>query len=139
MNRIKRFVTRLLRDTFSEADKRELIDILTTLLQEKVDDLVEAGTPVETAIDRSIAEFGSAEDVLTAFPDKAALARDRRRRLRNAFLFSLFGYALVVGVAVFVNLWYRDATNGFLWSVVVAIVLLFWPGALYFVGRGMRK
>jgi hypothetical protein len=140
MNRIKRFVTRLLRDTFSEADKRELIDILTTSLQEKVEDLVEQGTSVDAAIDRSIAEFGSADDVLKAYPDKKAdLRRHLVERRRSRFLFSLFGYVALVGLSLFLNLWFREESGGFLWFVVVAIVALFWPAAMFYVYRIAKK
>jgi len=38
MNRIKKFVSKLLKDLFNEQDKKELIEILTTSLQEKVDE-----------------------------------------------------------------------------------------------------
>jgi len=140
MNRIKKFVSRLLKDYFSEQDKRELIDILTISLQEKIDDLVELGTPVDAAIARSIKEFGSTADVLKAFPDKTSeIRQDLSRRRRSAFLFSVFGYVVIVGLTLFVNLWFKEFFGGFLWFVVIAIAALFWPAAMFYVYRNVKK
>lgn len=140
MNRIKKFVSKLLKDYFSEQDKRELIDILSTSLQEKVEDLVEQGTPVDAAIDRSIEEFGSTDDVLQAFPGKSSEFRSNMiRRRKSGFLFSVFGYLVVVGLALFVNLWFRAFFKDFLWFVIVAIATLFWPAAMLYRYRNVKK
>ncbi|MBN2696954.1 MAG: hypothetical protein JXR38_05385, partial [Bacilli bacterium] len=101
MNRIKKFVSNLLRDIFTDEDKHELIEILTTSLEEKVDDLVEQGTPREEAIDKSIKEFGEAHDVLEAFPQKAALRQRQAKIRKKQFLFSLIAYLLICGIAIF--------------------------------------
>ena len=69
MNNIKKFVSKLLKDFFNEQDKKELIEILTTSLEEKVDDLIEQGASREDAIEKTINEFGDTSDVLDAFPD----------------------------------------------------------------------
>lgn len=129
MNRIKKFVSNLLRDLFSEEDKKELIQILTTSLEEKVEDLVEQGTPVDQAIERSIQEFGSAEDVLEAFPDKFLQARKVRK---NQFLFSILGYLLIVGITLFVNLQWISVFKHIYWFIIVAIGTLFWPLAMLY-------
>jgi hypothetical protein len=140
MNRIKKFVSNLLKDYFNEQDKRELIDLLSTSLQEKVEDLVEQGTPVDAAIDRSIDEFGSTDDVLRAFPGKSAEFRQNVvRKRKSKFLFSLFGYAVIVGLALVINIWFQDFFGGFLWFAVVAIGTLFWPGAMLYVWRVVKK
>jgi len=128
MNKIKKFVTSLLKDFFNEADKKELIEILSTSLQEKVDDLVEAGTPLEDAVKISIEEFGSTKDVMDAFQDQSSkLKADLTVRRRSQLIFSIFGYFIIVGLCVFLNLTLLNFFNDFLWFVIVAIGLLFWP------------
>lgn len=136
MNKIKRFVSNLLKDFFNEDDKKELIQILTTSLQEKVDDLVEQGTPMDQAIERSISEFGSAADVLEAYPEKEKKIRLTMAKRKSQWLFSIFGYLVVLGLALFFNLTFLAFFHNILWFVVVAIGTLFWPGAMayrYFV------
>lgn len=128
MNKIKRFVSKLLKDYFNDQDKKELIDILTTSLEEKVEDLVEQGTPVDEAIDRSIKEFGSTEDVLDAFSDQASVLKSQMIKKRKSQLsFSIFSYFIIVGLTVFINLTFLAFFKDFYWFVIVAISLLFWP------------
>ncbi len=127
MNRIKKFVSNLLRDTFTDEDKKELIEILTTSLEEKVDDLVEQGTPVDEAIDMSIKEFGEAKDVLEAFPDKEVLKQRRVNMRKNQFLFSFFAYLLICGIAIFLNLSFLEFFKDFKWYVIIVIGVFFWP------------
>jgi uncharacterized membrane-anchored protein len=130
VNKIKQFVSNLLKDYFSEDDKRELIQLLTTSLEEKVEDLIEQGTPVDQAIERSIQEFGSATDVLDAFPDKEKKRRMTIAKRRSQWLFSIIGYLLVVGLAMFFNLTFLSFFGNILWFVVVGIGTLFWPAAM---------
>lgn len=131
MNKIKRFVSKLLKGYFNDQDKKELIEILTTSLEEKVEDLIEQGTPVEEAIDRSIKEFGSTEDVLDAFSDQASVLKTQAKKKRMSQLsFSIFSYFIIVGLTVFINLTFIDFFKEFLWFVIVAIALLFWPAVM---------
>ena len=140
MNKIKKFVSNLLKDLFSEQDKKELIEILTTSLEEKVEDLVEQGTPVDQAIQQSIREFGSADDVLEAFPkkDKSIQSKVINQR-KNEFLYSVLGYLLIVGLALFFNLQFIAFFQSVYWFVVVAIGTLFWPGTMYYRYRNVKK
>lgn len=128
MNRIKKFVSKLLKDYFNDTDKKELIEILTTSLEEKVEDLVEQGTPVDEAIDRSIKEFGSTEDVLDAFSDQTSQLKSQMiKKRKSQFSFSIIAYLIIVGLVVFLNLTFLSFFKDFLWFVIVAIALLFWP------------
>ncbi len=132
MNKIKRFVSKLLKGLFNDDDKQELIEILTTSLEEKVDDLVEQGTPVEEAIDKSINEFGDAKDVLEAFPDKTMMKKSLINLRKNQLIFSLFAYLLICGIAIFFNLTFIDFFQGINWFVVVIIGVFFWPLTRFF-------
>ncbi|PKK99913.1 MAG: hypothetical protein CVV56_08930 [Tenericutes bacterium HGW-Tenericutes-1] len=128
MNKIKKFVSKLLKDYFNDTDKKELIEILTTSLEEKVEDLVEQGTPIEEAIDRSIKEFGSTEDVLDAFSDQTSQLKSQMIKNRKSqFSFSIIAYLIIVGLVIFLNLTFIEFFKNFLWFVIVAIGLLFWP------------
>ncbi|MBU0997016.1 MAG: hypothetical protein KKE16_03115 [Firmicutes bacterium] len=127
MNKIKHFVSKLLKDFFNQDDKKELIEILTLSLEEKVEDLVEQGTPVDEAIEKSIKEFGNTDDILNAYPEKQKKQKALLQARRSQFFFALFGYILIVGLAVFFNLTFFDFFGGKYWFVVVAIGVFFWP------------
>lgn len=135
MNNIKKFVSRLLKDFFNEEDKKELIEILTTSLEEKVDDLVEQGNTREEAIEKSIKEFGSKDDVLEAFPeyDKQKNAIKKRR---NQVIFSTCAYLIITGLAAYVNF---VLLEGYLWFLFIAIGLLFWPLVMLYLYLGVRR
>lgn len=126
MNKIKSFISKLLRGYLNDEDKKELIEILTTSLEEKVDDLVEQGTPRDEAIEQSIIEFGDRQDVLAAFPEKEKRAKEMNKR-RNQVFYSLWGYVIIVGLAIFVNFTFLQFFDNILWFVIVCIGLLFWP------------
>ncbi|MFA6648290.1 MAG: permease prefix domain 1-containing protein [Candidatus Izemoplasmatales bacterium] len=126
MNKIKTFVSKLLKDLFNDEDKKELIEILTTSLEEKVDDLVESGTPLEEAIDKSINEFGGVEDVLQVYPELTIKKKMVLKR-KNEFFFSLWGYLIVSGIAIFINFTFLQFFDNILWFILILIALLFWP------------
>ncbi|QWB99679.1 hypothetical protein KHQ88_05815 [Mycoplasmatota bacterium] len=126
MNKIKSFITKLLKDYFNDKDKKELIKILTTSLEEKVDDLVEEGTSRDEAIKRSISEFGDTEDVLSAFPEKQRKASIIKKRKTQVF-YSIWGYIIIVGLTIFINFTFYEFFDKILWFVMVCIGLLFWP------------
>ncbi|MFA7075781.1 MAG: permease prefix domain 1-containing protein [Candidatus Izemoplasmatales bacterium] len=138
MNKIKSFVSKLLKGFFNDQEKKELIEILTTSLEEKVDDLVENGTSLEEAIDKSINEFGDVQDVLEAYPElnkKHELLKTRKHQ----FLFSLWGYIIVSGISIFINFTFIDFFDNILWFVVLLIALLFWPITMLFRYLTVKK
>jgi len=140
LNKIKRFVSKLLKDYFNESDKKELIEILSTSLQEKVDDLIEQGTPVDEAIDRSIKEFGSTEDVLDAFNDQSSkLKNEMKLRRTHQMNFSIFSYLIIIGLMVFFNLTFLEFFKNFLWFVAIAIALLFCPVTMAYRYFSVKK
>ena len=126
MNKIKSFISKILKGYFNDQDKKELIEIMTISLEEKVDDLVEQGTPRDEAIEQSIKEFGDAEDVLSAFPEKKARAQVIKKRKTQVF-FSIWSYIIIVGLAIFINFTFYEFFDKILWFVIVCLALLFWP------------
>jgi hypothetical protein len=126
MNKIKSFISKILKGYFNDQDKKELIEILTISLEEKVDDLVEQGTPRDEAIELSIKEFGDTEDVLSAFPEKKARAQAIKKRKTQVF-FSILSYIIIVGLAIFINFTFYEFFDKILWFVIVCLALLFWP------------
>lgn len=138
MNKIKTYVSKLLKDFFNDDDKKELIEILTTSLEEKVDDLVEAGTPLDEAIDKSINELGDVDDVLQVYPELNKKQAKIKKR-KHQFLFSLWGYLIISGIAIFINFTFIEFFANILWFVVILIALLFWPITMLFRYLTVKK
>lgn len=136
MNNIKKFVTRILKDFFNDEDKKELIEILTTSLEEKVDDLVEQGSSREEAIEKSLAEFGDTEDVLNAFPEINKKQRSVVKRRRNSLIFSALSYLIIVALAVYINLYFTPLV---IWLYFIVIGTLFWPLVMLIRYINVRK
>jgi len=136
MNIIKKFVTRVLKDLFNEEDKKELVEILTTSLEEKVEDLVEQGNTREEAIEISIKEFGNSEDVLRAFPEYEKNIKNAVKKRRNQLIFASLAYLIVTALAVYINLQF---TPSVLWFIFIAIALLFWPLVMLYLYLSARR
>lgn len=138
MNNIKKFVTNLLKDFFNDEDKKELIEILTTSLEEKVDDLVEQGHDREEAIEISLEELGTTEDVLSAFPEATKLKGnvDTKKKRKNQLFFATAGYLIITGLAIYINLTF---TPGVIWYIFVAIGVLFWPLTMLYTYLEARR
>lgn len=138
MNKIKSYVSKLLKGFFNDEEKRELIEILTISLEEKVDDLVESGTPLEEAIDKSLSELGNVEDVLDVYPElnKKNLMIKKRK---HQFFFSLGGYFIIAGIAIFINFQFIEFFANILWFILILIALLFWPITMLFRYLAVKK
>ncbi len=136
MNNIKKFVSRLLKDFFNDEDKKELIEILTTSLEEKVDDLVEQGNSREEAIEKSIKEFGDTKDVLDAFPEVERLKENAVRKRRNQLLFASLSYLIITALVAYINFTFLP---GVIWFLFIAIGLLFWPLVMLYLYLSARR
>ena len=115
--------------TFKDIDKEkreEIIQLVTESLIEKVEDLIESGLTEKEAIDKTVIEFGTAEDYFNQSM-KIARKEKRQKTLRhygNDLLFSGVGSAIVIGIILYIDFRY---TPHILWSVIPAIAILFWP------------
>ncbi|XMB71898.1 permease prefix domain 1-containing protein [Mycoplasmatota bacterium WC30] len=136
MNNIKKFVSNILKGLFNEEDKKELIEILTTSLEEKVDDLVEQGNTREEAEGKAINEFGDSHDILSAFPENEKNKTQIVKKKRNQFAFSFGSYLIITGLAIYVNLVFLP---GPLWFFFIAIGLLFWPLVMLYHYINVRR
>jgi Flp pilus assembly protein TadB len=137
MNNIKKFVSNILKGMLNDEDKKELIEILTTSLEEKIDDLVEQGQSREEAFEQTIQEFGDEKDVLEAFPEYDKGKKGLVKHRGNQLIFATLAYFIVTGLCVYVNLMllFPDV----LWFVFVAIGLLFWPLVMLYLYLSARR
>ncbi len=130
MKQIKNFV----KNTFKDVEKNkkdEIIEIVTESLVEKVEDLIESGLTEIEAIDKTVVEFGTIEDYFNKSIkiEKRIKRQKTLRHYGNDLLFSGVGSAILIGILIFINLYF---TPDILWSVVPAIGILFWPLAILY-------
>lgn len=126
MKIIKNFVKNTFKD-YPKAERQELIDSITEMLIEKVEDLMDKGLTEQEAIDKAVMEFGTVED----YEDKPKKMKRKLRvqktirHYRNDILFSLFGSFIIIGMLVFTDLHYTS--TDVLWFVLPALAVLWWP------------
>jgi hypothetical protein len=133
MKRIRNFV----KNTFKDVPKEQRQDIISTVTEqliEKVEDLVDDGLTLDQAIDKTVIEFGSAEDYLNPVDSELniiqRIANSKTiKQYRNDLLFSLFGAIIIIGMLVFTNLYY---TGQLIWFVLPALAVLWWPLAVLY-------
>lgn len=124
MKRIVNFV----KNTFKHLPKEErkaIVESVTLSLTEKVEDLVEGGLELDEAINKTVVEFGTVDDYFDQ--EKKAKRFKRFKSLahyRNDLYFSLVGSAIVIGMMVFINLYFSP---DLLWFVIPTIAILWWP------------
>ncbi|MDD3129323.1 MAG: hypothetical protein PHW21_03040, partial [Candidatus Izemoplasmatales bacterium] len=66
------------------------------------------------------------EDVLQVYPELTIKKKMVLKR-KNEFFFSLWGYLIVSGIAIFINFTFLQFFDNILWFILILIALLFWP------------
>jgi hypothetical protein len=132
MKQIKNFVKHTFKHLPKE-DKQKVIDYVSELLTEKVDDLIENGYTQQDAIDKAVIEFGTVEDY---YDEEHHSVRPPKttKQYQNDFVFSLLGALIIIGMLIFSNLQYTPKT---IWFVLPTLAVLWWPLALFY--RFMNK
>ncbi|GEM_PF-576709 len=119
------------------APKDVSVDQLIEMLEEKVEDLQEEGYSESEAVDKTIAEFGDANDYYAPHIEREKRRHKRRKTLahyKNSFLFASLGTLLIIVILLFINfVLLRDTEYLSLpWSPVLALGVLFWPLSLLY-------
>lgn len=137
MNRIEEYVARSFKDIPDSDDKEQLRQEILQNLNEKVFDLVEQGKSQEDAENKAILEFGDIEDIKQELnkgilPEKPSKSFKYRLRL----WYSICGSALIIGLLIFINLYYGDQP---VWFVYPTFAVLWWPLTMLFLWFKHRK
>jgi hypothetical protein len=127
MNEIEQHISKLFEKVSDSKHKRELMQEITQNLNEKVSALVEKGQSRDQAVNKAIEDFGDIDDLKGELESSAKLAKSKNAGLSLAF--SIWGAILIIGLVLFVNLYY---TPHFLWFVFPTFAILWWPMALFF-------
>ncbi len=130
MKRIENFVKHTFKDVPIEG-KAEIIESVILSLTEKVEDLMESGMSKQAAIDKTVLEFGTAEDFFDITEKKIKKAKRRKtlNHYKNDLLFSVVGSIITISILVYINLYFFPST---LWVVIPSIAILWWPLAILY-------
>lgn len=132
MINIKDYVKGLFDDIPQSKDKESIMEEIILNLEEKVQDLIDAGKSEEDAINKSIVDFGDIGEIKNdlmmasgAEPSKVVV----RRNYANRLGFALCGSALLIGLMFFIN--YTTSWDH-PWFVYPTFAILWWPLAMFF-------
>lgn len=137
MSKIKDYVDGLFNDVPDSNEKTDIMQEIVMNLDEKVQDLIEQGKAEEDAINKSIVDLGDVSEIkislMTNVPDK-----QMKKQINhvNRLWFSIFGSALVIGLFLFINMYYDPNT---IWFVYPVFAILWWPLSMFFVWLNNRK
>jgi hypothetical protein len=125
MKHIRNFVKNTFKN-YPKEERDQLIQSITEMLIEKVQDLMDKGLSEQEATDKAIMEFGTIED----YEDKPKkikrkLVIDKTiRHYRNDVMFSAGGSLIIIGILLYIDFTYTPTIR---WSLIPSFALLFWP------------
>ena len=126
MKQLENFVKNTFRN-YPKEDRDQLIESITEMLTEKVEDLIEKGYSEQDAIDKAVMEFGTLEDYEDK-PRKVARKLKTRKTVKQYkydIFFSVGGSLIIIGMLIFVDLQYTSTKV--IWFVLPALAVLWWP------------
>ncbi len=131
MNRIEEYVEKCFADIPDSERKEQLKAEIIENLNEKVLDLIEQGKTGEDAENKTIIEFGEIDDIKQELCKDIQADKPRKYNKYALLLwFSVGGSALIIGLMLFINLYY---TKNNIWFVYPAFGVLWWPLVMAFL------
>jgi hypothetical protein len=127
MNEIETHISKLFEDVPESSRKKEIMQEITQNLNEKLSDLIQTGLPRELAVQKTIEDFGDIDDLKEELEGSARIFKSKKSSLSLAF--SIWGSILILGLVLFINLYY---TPNVIWFVYPAFAVIWWPMSLYF-------
>lgn len=138
MKRIDKFLNRLFRNQHSS---QEYFSQIQEMLYEKVDDLVEKGYSEEEAVNKTIDEFGDADDFYFSNIERPYDYKRLKKTLlyyRNLLRFSLVTTVILTAIYFIVNrMWIFKPSFPWL-ALVLTLATILWPIGLYFKIKSIK-
>jgi hypothetical protein len=127
MNEIETHINKLFEQVSESKRKQEIIQEVTSNLNEKVEDLVNKGQSRDQAVKNAIEDFGDIDDLKQELESGAKLTNTKNAGLSLAF--SVWGAALIIGLLLFINFYYSPKV---IWFVYPTFAVLWWPMTMFF-------
>lgn len=127
MNEIETHINKLFEQVSDSKRKHELIQEVTSNLNEKVEALVSKGQTRDQAVKNAIDDFGDIEDLKEELESSSKLVKTKSAGLSLAF--SIWGAVLTIGLLLFINFYYSPKV---IWFVYPTFAVLWWPLSMFF-------
>jgi hypothetical protein len=134
MNEIETHINKLFEKVTDSRRKREIIQEVTSNLNEKVEDLVSKGQSRDQAVKNAIDDFGDSDDLREELESSAKLTKTKSAGLSLAF--SIWGAVLIIGLLVFINFYYSARV---IWFVYPTFAVIWWPMVMFFRWIHIKK
>ena len=141
MKKIENFVKHTFKDIPKEG-KAEVIKTVTSILIEKIEDLIESGLPEKEMKKEVFKHFSEADIIISAaavadFRPKEVfegkIKKEKRQKTlthyKNDLLFSGVGTVIIICILLYINLYFSPTL---LWFVIPSIAILWWPLAILY-------
>ena len=138
---IKDYVEGLFKDIPDSKEKEDIKNEIMLNLEEKVQDLVDAGKAEEDAINKSIVEFGDITEIkmnLMQQRGAAPVKKASKVNYANRMWFSIWGSLLIIGLCFFIN-YTTNSWDVYTWFVFPTFAILWWPLAMFFSWLNHRE
>jgi hypothetical protein len=137
MNRMKirEYVEEVFQNVPESDEKQSLLNELILDAEEKAADLMAAGKPEEDAINKALVELGDLSEIKLGLMNVPA-PKTAPRKNRNNLLYSVFGSAMIIGLMLFINLYYSPWT---IWFVYPMFGILWWPLTMLLLYMNRRE
>ena len=136
---IKDYVEGLFEDIPESPEKESIKQEIILNLDEKVQDLIEAGKDEEDAVNKAIIDFGDIDEIKKDLLKNSGMqteAKKKQTNYVNNLWFSIWGSILIIGLVLFINFYYTRDT---IWFVYPTFAVLWWPLSMFFVWMNHRK
>jgi len=136
---IRDYVEGLFSDIPDSQEKENIKNEIILNLEEKVQDLVDAGKAEEDAINKSIVEFGDISEIknnLSGAAKKTSTKNSSSVNYANRMWFSIWGAAMIIGLCFFIN---YTTSWSHPWFVYPTFGILWWPLATFFSWLNHKK
>ena len=121
---IRQHIEEMFQGVPDSEEKQSLLDEMIADAEEKAADLMADGKTEEDAVNKALVELGDLSEIKLALMDASPRKSGSQRRNRNSLLYSIVGSLLIIGLMLFINLYYSPRT---IWFVYPAFGVIWWP------------
>ncbi len=124
--KIRQHIEEMFQGVPDSEEKQSLLNEMIADAEEKAADLMAEGKPEEDAVNKALVELGDLSEIkmtlMGASPRRSGPGGQHKNR--NNLLYSVIGSLLIIGLMLFINLYYTPRA---IWFVYPAFGVIWWP------------
>lgn len=122
--KIRPYVEEMFSDVPNSDEKQSLLNEMIADAEEKAADLMAEGKAEEDAVNKALVELGDLSEIKLSLMGASPRKAGGLRKIRNSLLYSVIGSLLIIGLMLFINLYYTPRA---IWFVYPAFGVIWWP------------